>query len=71
MPTISVGNSRIKYRVTGSGPALALVHGVGKGGESALGHLVDRFGHRPEGFSRIGDALERFVVDDHHRSLAQ
>lgn len=46
MPTISVGNSRIKYRVTGSGPALALVHGVGKGGESAFGHLVDRFAQR-------------------------
>jgi len=46
MPTITVGSSRIQYRVTGSGPALMLVHGVGKGGEAAFGHLVDRFAQR-------------------------
>ncbi|MET7476268.1 alpha/beta hydrolase [Streptomyces sp. NPDC005648] len=46
MPTITVGSSRIQYRVTGSGPALMLVHGVGKGGEAAFGHLVDTFAQR-------------------------
>lgn len=46
MPTITVGSSRIHYRVTGSGPALMLVHGVGKGGEAAFGHLVDQFAQR-------------------------
>ncbi|MFF9127947.1 alpha/beta fold hydrolase [Streptomyces sp. NPDC014889] len=46
MPTITVGSSRIQYRVTGSGPALMLVHGVGKGGEAAFGHLVDQFAQR-------------------------
>ncbi|MEO6085923.1 MAG: alpha/beta hydrolase [Umezawaea sp.] len=46
MPTVSVGNSRVKYAVTGSGPTLVLVHGVGKGGQSAFGHLVDEFAQR-------------------------
>lgn len=46
MPTVSVGKARVPYRVTGSGPALVLVHGVGKGGESAFGHLVDQFAER-------------------------
>lgn len=46
MPTITVGSSRIQYRVVGSGPALMLVHGVGKGGEAAFGHLVDQFTQR-------------------------
>jgi pimeloyl-ACP methyl ester carboxylesterase len=46
MPTISVGNSRVQYTVTGSGPGLMLVHGVGKGGQSAYGHLVDEFAKR-------------------------
>ncbi|WP_330172149.1 alpha/beta hydrolase [Streptomyces sp. NBC_01498] len=46
MPTISVGNARIKYEVTGSGPSLVLVHGVGKGGHSAFGHLVEEFAKR-------------------------
>ena len=46
MRTVSVGNARVKYTVTGSGPVLVLVHGVGKGGESAFGHLVDRFAER-------------------------
>ena len=46
MPTLSVGNARIKYTVTGSGPSLMLVHGVGKGGQSAFGHLVDQFAER-------------------------
>lgn len=43
MPTISVGSASVKYRITGSGPSLVLVHGVGKGGEAAFGHLVERF----------------------------
>ncbi|WP_158839429.1 alpha/beta fold hydrolase [Saccharothrix deserti] len=43
MPTVSVGNARVEYTVTGSGPSLVLVHGVGKGGQSAFGHLVDQF----------------------------
>ncbi|THV42214.1 alpha/beta fold hydrolase [Glycomyces buryatensis] len=43
MPTIPVGTSRVQYTVTGSGPTLMLVHGVGKGGQSAFGHLVDEF----------------------------
>jgi pimeloyl-ACP methyl ester carboxylesterase len=46
MPTVSVGNSRVKYAVTGSGPTLVLVHGVGKGGQSAFGHLADEFAQR-------------------------
>ncbi|MCK1818525.1 alpha/beta hydrolase [Streptomyces sp. XM83C] len=46
MPVITVGSSRIHYRVAGSGPALMLVHGVGKGGEAAFGHLVDTFAQR-------------------------
>ncbi|GHD92856.1 alpha/beta fold hydrolase [Streptomyces naganishii] len=46
MPTITVGSSRIQYRVAGTGPALMLVHGVGKGGEAAFGHLVDQFTRR-------------------------
>ncbi|MFD5654266.1 MULTISPECIES: alpha/beta fold hydrolase [unclassified Streptomyces] len=46
MPSITVGSSRIAYRVAGSGPALMLVHGVGKGGEAAFGHLVDQFAQR-------------------------
>lgn len=46
MAEVSVGNARIKYTVTGSGPALVLVHGVGKGGQSAFGHLVDQFAKR-------------------------
>lgn len=43
MPTVSVGNASVKYTVSGSGPALVLVHGVGKGGEAAFGHLVEKF----------------------------
>jgi hypothetical protein len=43
MPTVSVGNARVNYTVTRSGPILVLVHGVGKGGQSAFGHLVDHF----------------------------
>lgn len=46
MPTVSVGNARVPYTVTGSGPSLVLVHGVGKGGQSAFGHLVDQFAER-------------------------
>jgi pimeloyl-ACP methyl ester carboxylesterase len=46
MPALSVGNARVKYTVTGSGPALMLVHGVGKGGQSAFGHLVEQFAKR-------------------------
>lgn len=46
MPTVSVGNARVKYAVTGSGPSLMLVHGVGKGGQAAFGHLVDQFAQR-------------------------
>jgi pimeloyl-ACP methyl ester carboxylesterase len=46
MPTLSVGNARVQYTVTGSGPVLVLVHGVGKGGLSAFGHLVDKFTDR-------------------------
>lgn len=46
MPTIPVDASRIHYTVTGSGPALMLVHGVGKGGQSAFGHLLDEFAER-------------------------
>jgi pimeloyl-ACP methyl ester carboxylesterase len=46
MPTVTVGNARVQYSVTGSGPALMLVHGVGKGGESAFGHLVEKFAER-------------------------
>jgi pimeloyl-ACP methyl ester carboxylesterase len=46
MPTVSVGNARVKYTVTGAGPNLVLVHGVGKGGQSAFGHLVDQFAKR-------------------------
>lgn len=46
MPTITVGTARVKYTVTGSGPSLMLVHGVGKGGESAFGHLVGDFAQR-------------------------
>lgn len=46
MPEITVGASRVKYTVTGSGPALVLVHGVGKGGQAAFGHLVERFAQR-------------------------
>ncbi|MFL6114526.1 MAG: alpha/beta fold hydrolase [Catenulispora sp.] len=46
MPTVSVGNARVKYTVTGSGPSLMLVHGVGKGGQAAFGHLVDQFAQR-------------------------
>ncbi|WP_204058701.1 alpha/beta fold hydrolase [Microbispora corallina] len=46
MPTVSVGNARVEYTVTGSGPILVLVHGVGKGGQSAFGHLVDEFAER-------------------------
>lgn len=44
--TVSVGNARVKYSVTGSGPVLVLVHGVGKGGQSAFGHMVDEFAKR-------------------------
>lgn len=40
------GNARVNYTVTGSGPILVLVHGVGKGGQSAFGHLVDQFAER-------------------------
>lgn len=36
----------MKYSVTGSGPALMLVHGVGKGGQAAFGHLLERFAER-------------------------
>ncbi|MEU3776065.1 alpha/beta hydrolase [Streptomyces sp. NPDC032472] len=46
MPAISVGNSRIHYTVTGEGPALVLVHGVGKGGQVTFGHLVEEFARR-------------------------
>lgn len=46
MPTISVGNSRIHYTVTGEGPALLLVHGVGKGGQVTFGHLLEEFARR-------------------------
>ncbi len=46
MPTISVGNSQIHYTVTGEGPALVLVHGVGKGGQVTFGHLVEDFARR-------------------------
>lgn len=46
MPTIPVGSSRVQYEVSGSGPSLMLVHGVGKGGQSAFGHLVDEFAKR-------------------------
>ncbi|CAN3983806.1 alpha/beta fold hydrolase [Kitasatospora purpeofusca] len=46
MPTISVGNSRVHYTVTGEGPALVLVHGVGKGGQVTFGHLVEDFARR-------------------------
>lgn len=46
MRTVSVGNAKVKYTVTGSGPSLLLVHGVGKGGQSAFGHLVDEFAKR-------------------------
>jgi pimeloyl-ACP methyl ester carboxylesterase len=46
MPTVTVGNARVKYAVSGSGPSLVLVHGVGKGGQSAFGHLVGRFAER-------------------------
>ncbi|MEV0188061.1 alpha/beta fold hydrolase [Kitasatospora purpeofusca] len=46
MPTISVGNSRVHYTVTGEGPALVLVHGVGKGGRVTFGHLVEDFARR-------------------------
>ncbi|GAA0742099.1 alpha/beta hydrolase [Dactylosporangium roseum] len=46
MPTVNVGNAQVKYTVTGSGPDLVLVHGVGKGGQSAFGHLVDQFAER-------------------------
>lgn len=46
MRTVSVGNARVKYTVTGSGPSLMLVHGVGKGGQSAFGHLVEEFAKR-------------------------
>lgn len=46
MPTLSVGNARIDYTVHGSGPALVLVHGVGKGGQAAFGHLIDQFAER-------------------------
>jgi pimeloyl-ACP methyl ester carboxylesterase len=46
MPTVTVGNARIPYTVTGSGPSLVLVHGVGKGGQAAFGHLIDQFAQR-------------------------
>ncbi|GAB4003786.1 alpha/beta fold hydrolase [Glycomyces albus] len=46
MPTISAGTSRVRYEVTGSGPSLMLVHGVGKGGQSAFGHLIEEFSKR-------------------------
>lgn len=46
MRTVSVGNARVKYTVTGSGPVVVLVHGVGKGGQSAFGHLIDQFAER-------------------------
>lgn len=46
MRTVSVGDARVKYTVTGSGPVVVLVHGVGKGGQSAFGHLVDQFAER-------------------------
>ncbi|GHJ40707.1 alpha/beta fold hydrolase [Streptomyces sp. TS71-3] len=46
MPTVTVGTSRVKYTVTGSGPALMLVHGVGKGGQAAFGHLLEQFARR-------------------------
>ncbi|GAA2965963.1 Pimeloyl-ACP methyl ester carboxylesterase [Actinokineospora diospyrosa] len=46
MPSLSVGSARVSYSVVGSGPVLVLVHGVGKGGQSAFGHLVDQFAER-------------------------
>ncbi|ONI81646.1 hypothetical protein ALI144C_20350 [Actinosynnema sp. ALI-1.44] len=44
--TVLAGNSRLKYTVSGSGPVLVLVHGVGKGGQAAFGHLIDDFAAR-------------------------
>jgi pimeloyl-ACP methyl ester carboxylesterase len=46
VPRVYAGNARVNYTVTGSGPSLVLVHGVGKGAQSAFGHLVDQFAER-------------------------
>lgn len=44
MPTVTAGNSRIPYRVVGTGgPGLVLVHGTGPG-SGMWDHLLDRFG---------------------------
>lgn len=46
MHELKVGSAQVKYTVTGSGPVLVLVHGVGKGAESAFGTVVDQFAQR-------------------------
>ncbi|MEV5827252.1 alpha/beta hydrolase [Spirillospora sp. NPDC052242] len=42
MPTITVADARVPYRVEGTGPALVLVHGVGPGAAMWDG-VLDRF----------------------------
>ncbi|MFD7299742.1 alpha/beta fold hydrolase [Streptomyces pharetrae] len=43
--TLTVGDAKIPYRVAGTGPALALVHGTGPG-SLIFDHLIDEFADR-------------------------
>lgn len=43
MPSVSVADAVVHYRVAGAGPGLVLVHGTASSAETNFGHLVDRF----------------------------